>query len=106
LFGDVFGGFDLGVLEPEGGKVETSSRPLATQIGGIGERPQPHLRSWFLPHAPPSHGNRSHSRQRFLFAHSARDLVAADGGPCDLVCLAAVAYIYFLNYWNLLGWNY
>jgi CubicO group peptidase (beta-lactamase class C family) len=23
-----------------------------------------------------------------------------------LVCLAAVAYIYFLNYWNLLGWNY
>lgn len=23
-----------------------------------------------------------------------------------LVCLAAVAYIYFLNYWNLLGWHY
>jgi CubicO group peptidase (beta-lactamase class C family) len=23
-----------------------------------------------------------------------------------LVCLAAVAYFYFLNYWNLLGWRY
>ena len=23
-----------------------------------------------------------------------------------LVCLAAVAFMYFLNYWNLLGWHY